>query len=162
MFCLQGGRGAHRLPRPMLRRAAEGFAWFLSHPPPTVHRHTLCPLYAWLKMPFSVGRPPRGRPPSCQRPVSAGVTGRLPHSAADPRPASPPFPDLLSRPAHRRTLRAAYSPRIRCASAIMQQGSLEGTSCLPGRHELRPGDRTFVPPTTPPKSSIPNPHRLQS
>ena len=57
-------------------------------------------------------RRPRGRRMSKLRPVSAAVTGRLPHSAADPRPASPPLLDLVSRPAHRWTLRAAYSPRI--------------------------------------------------
>ena len=44
--------------------------------------------------------------------------------------------------------------------AKLQQGSLGVPSCLPGRHELRPGDRIFVPPTTPPKSSRPNTHRL--
>ena len=35
----------------------------------------------------------------------------------------------------------------------LQQGSLEVTSCLPGRPKLRAVVRIFVPPTTPPKKS---------
>ena len=45
--------------------------------------------------------------------------------------------------------------------ASFRKGNLELSSCLPGRPKLRKVARIFVPPTTPPKSSRPNTHRLQ-